>query len=112
MLIFLVEVTILDLLKKIIDSSFDKLGFPKSRNIRQLNFFETVIILLILLTLQQNLLIFDLLFLNGNMTCLKLFIFIPVMNFQNKKVCDARREKPQELTFFLSYRYDKTLVPK
>ena len=30
----------LDLLKKIIDSSFDKVGFPKSRNIRQLNFFK------------------------------------------------------------------------
>ena len=36
----------LDLLKKIIDSSFDKLGFPKSRNIRQLNFFLKYFILI------------------------------------------------------------------
>ena len=36
----------LDLLKKIIDSSFDKVGFPKSRNIRQLNFFLKYFILI------------------------------------------------------------------
>ena len=36
----------LDLLKKIIDSSFDKMGFPKSRNIRQLNFFLKYFILI------------------------------------------------------------------
>ena len=36
----------LDLLKKIIDTSFDKVGFPKSRNIRQLNFFLKYFILI------------------------------------------------------------------
>ena len=36
----------LDLLKKIIDNSFDKVGFPKSRNIRQLNFFLKYFILI------------------------------------------------------------------
>ena len=36
----------LDLLKKIIDTSFDKMGFPKSRSIRQLNFFLKYFILI------------------------------------------------------------------
>jgi len=36
----------LDFLKKIIDTSFDKMGFPKSRNVRQLNFFLKYFILI------------------------------------------------------------------
>ena len=36
----------LNLLKKIIKFSFDKEGFPKSRNIRQLNFYLKYFILI------------------------------------------------------------------
>ena len=36
----------LELLKKIIDTSFNKMGFPKSRNIKQLNFFLKYFILI------------------------------------------------------------------